>query len=250
MKISYLPEVSSPTGTTVFPIAIGEISKKVQLSTINNNFSSSGTIGNVFAGQNVKLSQSPATTISSISFAFPGAIFPYPSSDIPNGWLLCNGQAVSRQTYASLFDAVGVTYGSGDNRTTFNLPDLRGRSIFGRETMGGQASSGRLTNSRSGNVNGTVLGATGGEDLHVLVSSESSIPGHTHSYTSATTIYSGNQLVDARSSGCNSDVPSTECGGSIAMAYQFTTLAVPSNPSAAGHNNLPPLVFLNWVIKS
>jgi len=247
MKISYLPEVSNPTGSTVFPIASGGASKKVQLSTLNN-FSGTGTIGNIFSGQNVKLSQSPATTASVISFAFPGAIFPYPSPDIPNGWLLCNGQAVSRQTYATLFDAVGVTYGSGDNRTTFNLPDLRGRSVFGKETMGGQPASGRLANSRPGNIDGTVLGASGGEDLHVLTSSESSIRAHTHSYTANTTIISGVQVVDNRSSGCDTQSPGTNCGGSVGMSYQFTTLAA-SDPSATGHNNLPPLVFLNWVIK-
>jgi len=247
MKISYLPEVVSPTGATVFPIATGGVSKKVQLSTLNN-FSGAGTVGNVFAGQNVKLSQSPATTASVISFAFPGAIFPYPSQDIPNGWLFCNGQAVSRQTYASLFDAVGVTYGSGDNRTTFNLPDLRGRSVFGREVMGGATSSNRLTNTRPGNMNGLVLGATGGEDLHILDSSEASIRSHTHAFSANTTIYSGRQSVDARSSGCDTSIPSTECGGSVGMGYQFTTQAA-SDPSATGHNNLPPLVFLNWVIK-
>ena len=247
MKISYLPEVVSPTGSTIFPIATGGVSKKVQLTTLNN-FSGVGTISNVFAGQNVKLNPTPATTSSVISFAFPGAIFPYPSQDVPNGWLLCNGQAVSRQTYSSLFEVVGVTYGSGDNRTTFNLPDLRGRSVFGRETMGGQTSSGRLSNSRPGNVDGAILGATGGEDLHVLTSSESSIRSHTHSYSSNTTIYSGRQTVDARSSGCDTSIPSTECGGSVGMSYQFSTQST-SDSSATSHNNLPPLVFLNWVIK-
>jgi microcystin-dependent protein len=248
MKISYLPEVTSPSDATVIPIinASGS-SRKVKLLTLNN-FSGTGNVGNVFPGGNVALAPSPATTISTISFSFPGSIYPFPDSNIPDGWLLCNGQAVGRATYASLFETIGITYGPGDNRTTFNLPDLRGRSIFGKETMGGASSSGRLTNSISGNFDGATLGSTGGEDAHTLTPSESPLRSHTHSYSASTTIYSGNQVVDARSSGCSTDVPGTECGGSVAMAYQFTTIAS-SDSAATPHNNLPPLVFLNWVIK-
>jgi microcystin-dependent protein len=49
----------------------------------------------------------------------------------PTGWLKANGAAVSRTTYASLFSAIGTTYGSGDGSTTFNLPDLRGEFVRG-----------------------------------------------------------------------------------------------------------------------
>jgi len=45
----------------------------------------------------------------------------------PTGWLLCNGAAVSRSTYASLFAVIGTTFGTGDDSTTFNVPDFRGR---------------------------------------------------------------------------------------------------------------------------
>lgn len=49
----------------------------------------------------------------------------------PSGWLKANGAAVSRTTYAALFAAIGTTFGAGDGRTTFNLPDLRGEFIRG-----------------------------------------------------------------------------------------------------------------------
>lgn len=49
----------------------------------------------------------------------------------PTGWLKCNGQAVSRTTYATLFAAIGTYYGAGDGSTTFNVPDLRGEFIRG-----------------------------------------------------------------------------------------------------------------------
>lgn len=49
----------------------------------------------------------------------------------PSGWLKANGAAVSRTTYADLFAQIGTTFGAGDGRTTFNLPDLRGEFIRG-----------------------------------------------------------------------------------------------------------------------
>lgn len=52
-------------------------------------------------------------------------------SSAPTGWLKANGAAVSRTTYASLFSAIGTTYGTGDGSTTFNVPDLRGEFLRG-----------------------------------------------------------------------------------------------------------------------
>ncbi len=60
-----------------------------------------------------------------------GAIKPWTKAAAPAGYLLCNGGAVSRSTYADLFAVVSTTYGSGDGSTTFNLPDLRGEFIRG-----------------------------------------------------------------------------------------------------------------------
>lgn len=66
------------------------------------------------------------------AFAFPpGFIAPAGNSAAPDGWLLCNGQAVSRETYADLFTAIGTTYGVGDGSATFNVPDSRGKFLVG-----------------------------------------------------------------------------------------------------------------------
>jgi microcystin-dependent protein len=54
----------------------------------------------------------------------------------PSGWLLCDGSAINRSTYATLFGIIGTTYGSGDGTTTFNLPDLRGRVAVGLSSGG------------------------------------------------------------------------------------------------------------------
>lgn len=53
-----------------------------------------------------------------------GVILPFGGSSAPTGFLMCDGSAVSRTTYADLFDVIGTTYGSGDGSTTFNLPNL------------------------------------------------------------------------------------------------------------------------------
>ena len=54
-----------------------------------------------------------------------GSILAFGGSSAPSGWLLCQGQAVSRTTYAELFSAIGTSFGTGDGSATFNLPDLR-----------------------------------------------------------------------------------------------------------------------------
>lgn len=89
----------------------------------------------------------------------PGIIELWPGSTAPEGWLLCNGQAVSRTTYANLFSVLGTTYGQGDGSTTFNVPDLTGRVPVG--------------------ANSTYpLAGKGGEAAHALTSAENGP--HTH----------------------------------------------------------------------
>mgnify|MGYP001471603101 CR=1 FL=1 len=60
-----------------------------------------------------------------------GMVQAYAGSAAPTGWLKCNGAAVSRTTYATLFAAIGTTYGSGDGASTFNIPELRGEFVRG-----------------------------------------------------------------------------------------------------------------------
>lgn len=59
---------------------------------------------------------------------------PYGGASNPSNWLLCDGSAVSRTTYAELFGVISTTFGAGDGSTTFNLPDLRGRNVVGAGT--------------------------------------------------------------------------------------------------------------------
>ena len=60
-----------------------------------------------------------------------GIVMPFAGSVAPQGYLLCDGSAVSRDTYSALFAAIGTVYGAGDGSTTFNVPDLSGRVVIG-----------------------------------------------------------------------------------------------------------------------
>jgi microcystin-dependent protein len=65
------------------------------------------------------------------SYISTGFILPYAGSSAPTGFLLCDGSAVSRTTYAALFAITSTSYGIGDGATTFNVPDLRSRAVIG-----------------------------------------------------------------------------------------------------------------------
>lgn len=81
-----------------------------------------------------------------------GVILPFGGSTVPEGFLLCNGAAISRTTYAKLFAAIGTLYGAGDGATTFNLPDMRDRFAEG---AGGTYSVGTAVEAGLPNIIGT-----------------------------------------------------------------------------------------------
>ena len=151
------------------------------------------TVGDLAASQ----------TAGGISALLPsGIILPYGGATPPTGWLFCNGQAVSRTTYAALFTAVGVAHGSGDGSLTFNLPDLRGRFLRGTDTMsqnavttaaGRDPNSGARTAANSGGSTGDNVGSvqTNATAKNGISAAASSVSGsattggvaHTHTYT-------------------------------------------------------------------
>ncbi len=116
-----------------------------------------------------------------------GCTLPYAGSTIPEGWLLCDGSAVSRTTYATLFAAIGTTWGAGDTTTTFNLPDMRRRTAIG---SGGSAVAGPAN----------TLGSTGGHEQ-----SQS----HSHSFSGGTNV-TGNHSHGGSTGGVDSSVPTTD----------------------------------------
>lgn len=109
-----------------------------------------------------------------------GRIDEFASADaVPPGYLLCDGRAVSRTSYAALFAALGTTWGVGNGTTTFNIPDKRGRAGFGADDMGG-TDAGRL--SAAGGIAGT-LGSVGGTETVTLT--EAQLAPHDHDATAS-----------------------------------------------------------------
>lgn len=120
----------------------------------------------------------------SAKFVPTGSFFYWVGStnSIPSGYLYCNGAAVSRTTYAALFAVVGVSFGQGDNATTFNLPDTRGYFVRGANDGTGNDpnASSRTAQTTGGNTGdniGSVQTSTFTAHAHGVTD-----PGHTHNY--------------------------------------------------------------------
>lgn len=77
------------------------------------------------------------------------------AANIPSGYLLCNGASISRETYASLFSAIGTIYGAGNGSTTFNLPDFRGKFLRGYQS-GTSAELGTAQGDAIRNIRGSI----------------------------------------------------------------------------------------------
>ena len=169
----------------------------------------------------------------------------------PTGWLLCQGQNVSRTTYAALFAAIGTTYGVGDGTTTFGLPDLQARFPVGAGT-------------------GHALGATGGAQSVTLTTSQ--IPSHTHgagsyaagsagSHTHTQQLTQGdtsthNHLSTARAAAAPGNAPNMtvnsnngEINNSGAHTHTVNGTSAATG-SGSSHENRPPYVALNFMIRT
>lgn len=153
------------------------------------------------------------------SQAMAGVIQMFAGSTAPEGWLVCDGSAVSRTTYATLFAAIGTTWGAGDGSTTFNLPDLRGRSPIGAGTGSG--------------LTARTLGGTVGEETHTLTVDEMPNHGHKSHYYSASG-RSGDGMQFGSKYAISSD---TESGSMIARTG-----------GDGAHNNMQPSVVVNFII--
>jgi len=106
-----------------------------------------------------------------------GSLTMFAGSSAPSGWLLCNGTAVSRTTYADLFAVVGTTYGVGNGSTTFNLPDLRNRAPVG---SGSSYTLGQEFGSTTDSF--TIASANLPPHTHTLNNHTHNLGNHTHTF--------------------------------------------------------------------
>jgi microcystin-dependent protein len=165
----------------------------------------------------------------------PGTILAYAGTTAPPGFLLCDGAAVSRTTYAALFDAVQIAYGTGDGVVTFNLPDLRGRVVVGV----GQGAG----------LTARTLAQRLGEEAHVLTVAE--LASHQHGGTTGPMSLAGPAFMEYSGTGtAGRGFAYINTAGVVSdvntHTHAFTTAAT---GSGAAHNTMPPAVALNYIIK-
>lgn len=172
---------------------------------------------------------------SVLGFIYHGFLMPSLRASAPTGWLLCYGQAVSRTTYALLWAALGSP-NTGDGSTTFTLPDLRGRALFGKDDMGGSAAS-RVTSGVSG-VAGSTLGAVGGDQRMQQHQHGVNDPGHFHTVLQYGTQYS-----------VGAGEFSAAWASQIAAQTdaKFTGVTI-QNAGDGASQNMPPAAIVNWLI--
>jgi microcystin-dependent protein len=186
-----------------------------------------------------------------------GSIVPYGGSEAstPAGWLFCGGQAVSRSTYADLFAVVSTTYGAGDGSTTFNVPDLRGRVLAGKDNMGGTAAN-RLTSGVSG-VTGTTLGAAGGDQriqdhTHTFSGTTGNdSPDHSHSIGKAFDASAYGWSIFGGGAGWTLNGSTNTSGASTRHTHTFSGTTANHNQTSGGASqNVQPTIVTNYIIKA
>lgn len=199
-----------------------------------------------------------------------GEVKMWPTGTAPTGWLICDGQAVSRTTYSDLFGVLGTTYGNGDGSTTFNLPDFRGKSPLGANRSG-------LPNGGDGSFTTRSEGDTGGEEDHQLTEAE--LANHTHGNGSLAadsngnhnhnTVRNGNNNTSSPSVGSNEGIfEENQTGGNssyilngggtpnigITSTDGAHTHNVSGSTGPAGsnnaHNTMHPFLVINFIIAS
>ena len=144
-----------------------------------------------------------------------GGIVQYAGSTAPDGYLICDGSAISRTTYADLFNVIGTYYGTGDGSTTFNLPNLKGRIPVGYDNSQTEFDT---------------LGETGGEKTHTLTINE--MPSHYHDIAHTYLPNGSTSRWGINGIGTGGDIEtSSDRGG--------------DQP----HNNLQPYIVVNYIIK-
>jgi microcystin-dependent protein len=152
-----------------------------------------------------------------------GALHMYGGAAAPIGWLMCDGAAVSRATYADLFAVIGTAYGAGDGSTTFNIPDCQGRTLVGKGTP--------LDVSALGNSDGLSVGQRRPQHRHTP---------HTHS--PSTGVY----IVGTAQSGAAG-------GGPIQGGLNQDATTGPKDGGSGNANDsldAPAYLVVNYIIKT
>jgi microcystin-dependent protein len=156
-----------------------------------------------------------------------GVVLDFVGATPPTGYLICQGQAVSRTTYSGLFSIIGTTWGAGNGSTTFNLPDFRRRVTVGSGGTGTSTLGNNLANS-------------GGAEVHTLTINE--IPSHDHNLK-ANSLNDGNRGA-LQATGFEPLIHENY------KTYTNTRQQIDNTGGDSPHNNIQPSVIVNKIIKT
>jgi microcystin-dependent protein len=160
----------------------------------------------------------------------------YAAATAATGYLLCDGSAVSRATYSTLFGVISTAYGAGNGSTTFNVPDFRGRVPLGAGTGTGGGASGTGAPTGGSALTAVSVGTWKGEETHVLSVGE--LAAHTHGPGGSYTAFAGH--LDGSGAGLDSG------DNNVADAMALTG----STGSNTAHNNIQPVAGISFMIKT
>lgn len=220
-----------------FPIDNITSTESIATSALDISNSNTGLIATNTADIAAIQAQLAALTNTAIP---TGTISAYSAPTAPTGYLLCDGVAVSRTSFAALFAIVGTRYGVGNGSTTFNLPNLAGRVIIGVSTSPSHA-----------------LATTGGEEAHTLTAAEAGSYAHTHAiaaddavdYVSGPKVVAGYPIAAVGLRGGADHDEAYELKKSL-LAATLGITGPSATVGAAGHNNMQPYLTLTYVIKT
>lgn len=170
---------------------------------------------------------------ASTSLVPTGCLSMWATATAPTGWLIADGSAVSRTTYAALYAVIGTTYGSGNGSTTFNLPNFQGRVPVG---VGTAVANGATAHT---------LAQKDGEETHTLTTAE--MPSHSHQFRAAglgalnTTPANWDDIVGASTN---------SAGVGPATAEDSAANAIQPRGGGGAHNNMQPYLSINYIIKT
>lgn len=173
-----------------------------------------------------------ATRAAAQQEGFIGEIRLFAGNFAPRSWAFCDGQLLPISQNTALFSILGTTYG-GDGRTTFGLPDLRGRVPLGARTGPG------LTN--------RVLGSRGGTQTETLTVAQ--IPSHTHSATAHAYNTEGNQSTPTNNFPAKSGSGDPDYdNGTANTTLNSGAVTIGNTGGGSVHNNMQPFLTLNYII--
>lgn len=196
---------------------------------------------------NAALQQSAASSIAAVAALLPPGLGPLPWSlaSEPTGWIFADGRTLlAASPYSALraaYIAASFPFGQ-DGSGNPKIPDMRGRVPAGKD--GG---AGRLTTAGSG-VDGATLGASGGAQSHTLTSAQ--IPSHSHSVNDPGHAHTSDAAVKLPSSGNNYNTPFAGGGNAISTDPATTGITIGSTGGGGAHNNVQPVLVLNYIVKT